>query len=149
MKDKHDNELKVGSPVLFRRGDVCCKGIVTRFYDLKYTNHYGCMDNAKHADIKLDSGLFVIASGGELTKSTNNINLTDKYGVMIAVGDEVVINSHNIFSGKDTFEKGVVTRLYAVVDKERPETTRLELAEIELHNGKIIDTVGKSGIIAI
>lgn len=75
--------------------------------------------------------------------------MKDKYGIELKKGDNVVVNSYNIFSGKDTFDKGTITKLYVVMDKDRPEDTRMELAEIELYSGKIIDAVGKSGIISI
>ena len=74
--------------------------------------------------------------------------MIDKYGSELKVGDIVVISSYNIFTNKTTFEKGVITRLYTVVDAETRQNA-LDLAEVELVNGETIDGVSYRGIIKV
>jgi len=61
--------------------------------------------------------------------------MKDKYGVELAVGDQVVISQYNIFTNRTTFEKAVITRLYTVVSVDN-ENLKTEGADVDLINGE-------------
>jgi len=66
--------------------------------------------------------------------------MKDKYDINLKVGDSVIINSYNLFTDRDTFERGVIEDIYTVTDG----TNRTELSDVNI--GRIV-TCGTVGII--